>query len=265
MGSGRIYPLDLRIMLADLQLKYTHIYIPAMFIIWLGLFIDSVGFTQFTAYGQDITNGLVLLVFLWIFFHVSRVTRILMLVGVPIALAGEMALSLGLGMYTYRLNNVPHYVPLGHAIVYAAVYYITKEPWVRKHQQSVIRFLYISMVVYSTMWLVFAGDVLGFLGMLSVVVLFRFVPHTQLFFLVMFFMVVYLELWGTHYGNWVWPPVWFDTLTWIPSANPPSGIGVAYFLFDASCLLAYKFLNTGRWQRVRSLQAQRKLVQEVIP
>jgi len=177
-----------------------------------------------------------------------------MFFGVFIAYAGEATLSLGLGMYTYRLENVPHYVPLGHAIVYAGVYYISKEPWVRKHQQAIIRVLYPTMILYSLAWLVFANDVFGFMCMLIVVLLFKRMPETKLFFLVMFFMVVYLEILGTHYQCWVWPPVWFDVFTWIPSANPPSGIGVVYFAFDAACLLGYKLLNIKKWHRFRSIQ-----------
>jgi len=241
-------------MLAALNLKYAHIYIPVMAIIWLGLLIDSLYFTQFTNYGQEITNVLVLLVFLWVFFHVSKVTQLFMLVGVPIALAGEATLSLGLGMYTYRLENVPHYVPIGHTIVYAAVYYLTKEPWIRKHRDRVVQVLYATMVVYSTLWLIFAGDVFGFICMLGVVVLFKYIPASKLFFLLMFFMVVFLELWGTHYGNWVWPPVWFDVFTWVPSANPPSGIGVAYFVFDGSCLIAYALFKRNRLTRIRNIK-----------
>jgi hypothetical protein len=106
--------------------------------------------------------------------------------------------------------------------------------------------------------LIFAHDVFGFACTLISMYLFKKFPDPKLFFLIMFFMVVYLELIGTHYGCWVWPPVWFNQFTWMPSANPPSGIGAAYFLFDASCLLAYKILNPKRWMRVRSLQSQRK-------
>jgi len=70
----------------------------------------------------------------------------------------------------------------------------------------------------------------------------------------MFFMVVYLELWGTYYQCWGWPPIWFDVFSWIPSANPPSGIGVIYFAFDAACLLAYKMFNLQKWHRFRQMQ-----------
>ncbi|MDQ7003554.1 MAG: hypothetical protein Q9N67_00960 [Ghiorsea sp.] len=257
MGSCGIGALSLRLMLTTPKLKFTHIYIPGIIVIGLGLFIDSLYVAQFTDHGQNITNALVLAVFLWILWKSSKVTRFLMLAGVPIAFVGEVTLSIGLGMYTYRLENVPHYVPLGHAIVYASIYYISKEPWVRQRQQSIIKILYGIMFLYSLLWLIFAQDVFGFLCMVIAMLLFRRFPDTKLFFLMMFFMVVYLELIGTYYGCWVWPPIWFDVFTWIPSANPPSGIGAAYFLFDASCLVAYKIFNLQKWQRLRRFQSRR--------
>ncbi|MDQ7002685.1 MAG: hypothetical protein Q9N02_08395, partial [Ghiorsea sp.] len=122
------------------------------------------------------------------------------------------------------------------------------------HQQRIIRFLYAAMLLYSLAWLVLANDVFGFMCMLVVVLLFKRIPEIKLFFLVMFFMVVFLEILGTHYQCWAWPPIWFDVFTWVPSANPPSGIGVAYFVFDAACLLAYKMLNLKKWQRFRNIQ-----------
>lgn len=245
-------------MLTNPKLKFAHIYIPGIIVIGVGLFIDSLYITQFTAYGQDMTNALVFVVFLWILWKTSKVTRVLMLVGVPIAFVGEVTLSVGLGMYTYRLENVPHYVPLGHAIVYASIYYLSKEPWIRQRQQGIIKILYVIMFIYSLLWLIFANDVFGFICMVIAMLLFKRFPDTKLFFLMMFFMVVYLELIGTYYGCWVWPPVWFDVFTWIPSANPPSGIGAAYFLFDASCLLGYKLLHGKKWHRLRRLQGFRR-------
>ncbi len=237
-----------------MKLKFAHIYIPAVLVIWLGLFLDSSNMAQHISYGQNITNIIVCLVFVWIFFHVSKITKQLMLFGLIIAYIGEVTLSLGLGMYTYRLEHVPFYVPLGHTIVYAGIYYITKEPWVRQHQQNIIRLLYPIMIIYSTLWFFFAHDALGFVCMLAVVVLFKIMPETKLFFLLMFFMVVYLELLGTHYQSWHWPELWFGMFTWMPSANPPSGIGVIYFAFDALCLLGYKHFNLKIWRRFRRIQ-----------
>lgn len=239
-----------------MSLKYLHIYGTVLFTIWLGLFLDSVMLATYISYNQLLSNLLVFMVFVWIFTQVSRVTKKLMLFGLVVAYIGEVSLALGFGMYTYRLENVPLYVPLGHSIVYASVYYITKEPWVRQHKEQIVRLLYPLMIVYSSLWLVFAQDVYGFVSMLIILGLFWRLPETKLFFLVMFFMVVYLELLGTYYQCWHWPSLWFD-LSWVPSANPPSGVGVIYFFFDSVCLLCYSFFNRQPWRRLCSMHRYR--------
>ncbi len=241
-----------------MSLKYSHIYGPLLVTLWLGLFLDSTIVAGYYPDNQLLTNGLVLLVFSWIFLHVSKVARKLMLLAVVISYGGEIFFAIVLGMYTYRLENVPLYVPFGHAIVYAGVYYITREAWVRKRQQTIITALYPLMIIYAALWLIFANDLFGFVSTLVIIALFRRHPETKLFFLLMFFMVVYLELLGTYYQCWYWPPIWFDTLAWMPSANPPSGIGAFYFGLDGLCLLFYKYLNLENWRRLRAIQRKRQ-------
>lgn len=235
-------------------MKFAHIYAPVLFTLWFGLFLDSAYAGSLFAGNQLLTNVWVILVFAYVFSRVSSVAKKLMLLGVVISYAGEVVFALGLGMYTYRLENVPLYVPFGHALVYAAVYYMTKEPWLRKHHRRITSMLYPIIIIYAALWLVLASDVLGFACMLVILVLFHRRPETKLFFSLMFFMVVYLELLGTYYQCWHWPNIWFGQLSWLPSANPPSGIGVVYFAFDAGCLLGYKYLNLNIWRRFRTIQ-----------
>ncbi|OIP99568.1 MAG: hypothetical protein AUK35_06765 [Zetaproteobacteria bacterium CG2_30_46_52] len=237
-----------------MHLKFAHIYGPVLFTLGFGLFLDSAYVGALFASNQLLTNAFVMLVFAYVFSSVSPVSKKLMLLGVVISYGGEVVFALGLGMYTYRLENVPLYVPFGHALVYAAVYYMTKERWVRKHQKRIISTLYPIIIIYATLWLIFANDVFGFVCMLVILVLFHRRPETKIFFSLMFFMVVYLELVGTYYQCWHWPSIWFGELSWVPSANPPSGIGVVYFAFDAGCLLCYKYLNLTSWRRFRAIQ-----------
>ncbi|KAB7885534.1 hypothetical protein [Poseidonibacter ostreae] len=236
------------------RFKYLHIYLPVFFVLWIGLFIDSKLVANHFVNNQYITNILVLIVFVWIYLKVSVKIKKLMLYGLILAFLGEALFALVLGMYTYRLENLPLYVPLGHSMIYAAVFYIAKEPILKINKELSINILFVLMLIYSTAWLVFANDVFGFLCMLVIVYLFRRKPHTKLFFLIMFFMIVYLELIGTYYENWYWPEIWFDKISFIPSANPPSGISVFYFGFDVGCLLIYKLLNKQKWKRLRNLQ-----------
>ena len=229
-------------------MKYLHIHALFFPVLWLGLYLDSQLVSE-----QYITNILVLITFLWIYKQVSKVVKQLMLYGLIVALGGELLFSLVFGMYTYRLENLPLYVPLGHSIIYATVYYFVKEPLIQKYQNQIIKSLYIAIILYSTAWLIFASDVFGFLCMLIILWIFKRRPKTKLFFLIMFFAIVYLELVGTYYGCWSWPKIWFDKVPFIPSANPPSAISVFYFGFDAGCLWFYKKLNPKKWQRFKSI------------
>jgi hypothetical protein len=174
-----------------------------------------------------------------------------MLYGLLVALGGEVLFSLVLGMYTYRQENLPLYVPFGHSIIYAGVYYFVKEPFFRKHKIFISKYLYITMIIYSILWLFFANDIFGFLCLLVILGILRWKERTKYFFLVMFFTIVYLELLGTYFQCWYWPDIIFAKITFIPSANPPSGISVFYFGFDAGCLWLYKQFNPLKWQRLK--------------
>jgi hypothetical protein len=220
--------------------------------------LDSQSFTQTYQEAQWITNILVIITFIAIYRKVSKQVKQLMFFGLIVAIGGEVLFSLVLGMYTYRLENLPLYVPFGHAIIYASIYYLLKEPLIQKYQNKIIKTLYILMIIYSTTWLILGDDMFGFICMLIILWLFKRRPSTKLFFLLMFFTIVYLELLGTYYQCWYWPNIWFDQFSWISSANPPSGISVFYFAFDAGCLWFYKRFNPLKWQRFKRLKALKK-------
>lgn len=239
-------------------LQYKSVYLPVFLVLWLGLFLDSQMMADRLEYSQWLTNGLVLLCFTWVYFKATRKIKKLMLYGVGLAFLGEVVFSIVLGMYEYRLANVPIYVPLGHSLVYAAVFYIHKEKVIQRHKTMITSVLYWGMITYSSLWLIFDQDLLGFLCMLVVVLLLKKKTGNELFFLIMFFMVVYLELLGTYYDCWVWPDTWFSTISFITSSNPPSGISVFYFGFDIGCLWIYKQLNSQKWKRMKSLRLLRQ-------
>jgi len=237
------------------NLKYIKIYLPTIVFLWLGLFLDSASFANISQHGQLITNILILPIFFWTYTQTSKQVKQLMIFGLLLATLGEIVFSLLLGMYTYRLENLPLYVPFGHSLVYASVYYIVKEPIIKQHEERIIQLLYFSILLYSTLWLIFSSDVFGFLCMLVIIAIFKRRPHTKLFFLVMYFMIVYLELLGTYYECWSWPEIWFGVIEYIPSANPPSAISVFYFGFDAGCLWLYKKFFPLKWKRFKAIKA----------
>ena len=236
------------------KLKYLHIYFPVIIVLWITLFIDSIYLSKYISYNQTIANIIVILVFIYIYNNVTIKVKKLMKYGVFLALAGEVFFSLVLGMYTYRLENLPIYVPFGHTLVYASIFYLSKEPIIKKHNQKIFAILYIGMILFSTYWLIEEKDTFGFICMLIILYLFRSRQTNRIFYILMFFMVLYLELVGTYYGCWIWPETWFNKIDFISSANPPSAISLFYFGFDLGCLWLYKKFNPKKWKRMKNIR-----------
>ena len=184
---------------------------------WLTLVlaVDSVG-TRSTQAALGVATWVVLLVALR---GCSPLVRAQTLVVVAFATAVEYTFSPGLGVYLYRFDNVPAYVPPGHGLVYLSAFALGHSPFVRRrlraagwvvmlplgHQQPVRR---PQPEVY-----VGAGVV-----------------------------VTWLELAGTRLGTWAWQQE--DPVGWLSIGNPPSGAAGGYGWFDLAALLTAPLLLT---------------------
>jgi len=157
-------------------------------------------------------------------------------------------------MYTYRLSNIPHYVPPGHAIVLVATMYFCKESIIREYRKLLEKIFIIFVLVYSTLFLIFAGDVFGFVMSLLVIFLLRNKPREPLFYLSMYIAVAFLEIVGTSYGCWFWPETAYGKIPFLISANPPSGISLFYFLLDLGSLWLYKKRHKIAWARMKNIR-----------
>ena len=67
--------------------------------------------------GQTIIGLIVWLTLFSLLSDVDRDTRFALMACLVIATAGEILLSLGWGLYTYRLDNIPLFVPPGHVLM----------------------------------------------------------------------------------------------------------------------------------------------------
>lgn len=103
--------------------------------------------------------------------------RKLMFYAVIIGFAGEHLFSIALNMYTYRLDNVSLYVPPGHAIVYITAVYFCKEAEVKKYRKQLEKGFAILILAYSTLFLIYANDIFGFVMSLLVIHLLRNKPR----------------------------------------------------------------------------------------
>ena len=238
--------------------RRTWMWLTVLVLIALVCWLDGHYVAARFAYGQWVSNAIMVVAFIWLYRSAPTRLRALMKYGVFIATAGEVLFSLVFGMYEYRQVSIPLYVPPGHSVMYAAVYYFVRERWVLKQRRFVAPLMLLVSVAYAAYWLHAHNDVYGALCTFLFVVLIWRDAESRLFFLSMFLFVGYLELVGTAVGAWFWWPTAFDTFAWLPSGNPPSGISLFYMGFDGLCLLALLRRRPELRARLRRLRSVRE-------
>ena len=172
---------------------------------------------------------------------------------VLIATCVEVWSSIVWGIYRYRFDNVPLFVPPGHGLVYLFALRAARTPFVERHRERFSQAAFICATVWAVggmtlePWLLHRWDVLGLLWW-PLFAWFMRKPSAPIY-AAAFFITSYLELWGTHFGTWAWQVL--APVSHIPSGNPPSVISAGYCLMDfmsiwvATSLPASGLL--GRW------------------
>jgi hypothetical protein len=79
-----------------------------------GLLLDQ----HWARYGQLVVNAFVWVMFVWLWLRGDVRGRPALIACLLYATAGEMFLSLAWGLYTYRLDNIPLFVPPGHVLLF---------------------------------------------------------------------------------------------------------------------------------------------------
>jgi hypothetical protein len=154
---------------------------------------------------------------------------------VLVASCAEVLGSIVIGAYTYRLANLPAFVPPGHGLVYLAGLRISQSGPVRRHSREFVGAVIAMVAVWGAAGLVLLGrtDELGALtGALLIYVLLRGSRPTL--YAGVFLMVAFLELYGTSIGAWHWASTTPGTA--FAQGNPPSGIASVYVLFDIAAI-----------------------------
>ena len=230
---------------------------PLFLLIAAGLFLDSVFLLPYFSYGQEVATLILWIIFFVLLYYLPNRYKEKMIYAVLIGIAGEYLFSLGLNMYNYRLGNIPHYIPPGHAIIYITAVYFNKEKAVKLNKLIIEKIFLALIIIFSTYFLIFKNDVFGFLLTVLVIYTLRNKPKERMFYYSMYLIVAYLELVGTFYKCWEWPPYAFQFAKFLPSANPPSGISLFYFGLDLGCLWLYKKRHATAWQRMKNLRTIR--------
>jgi hypothetical protein len=148
----------------------------------------------------------------------------------------EYVFSPTLHVYTYRFDNVPAYVPPGHGLVYLSAFALGHAAFV---QRSMRRWE-VAVIVVGGAWAAYGvlaaerPDALGAFWFACLVLFLAFGPSKAVY-VGAFVVVSWLELLGTHLGNWAWGTV--DFTGWVTIGNPPSGAAGGYGWFDLAALL----------------------------
>ena len=229
-----------------------------LFLFVVALYFDGKSFASIYPSAQTITNSFMLIAFLLLYMRSVKRTRQLMIYAVILGFIGEYLFSIVLNMYTYRLSNLPIYIPFGHAAVYARTYSFSKASVVRKHQKKIIGLMTLIILLFALFYLIAFNDVFGFVMTIFVFLILIKRPKNQLFFLTMYIVVAVLEIGGTAYEVWSWPDSAFGFFPLLKSHNPPSGISLFYFLLDVGCFVMYTLLNSKTWKRFKNIRSQLK-------
>lgn len=230
--------------------KEAGLFIAAVFL----LFVDGTYFNEHYFSSQTMLNILMVLAFAAMLYRATPRVRKLMIIAVILGFIGEHFFSKVLGMYTYRLENVPLYVPFGHGVLYARIFRFSKASIVKNYHKEVESFLTLVMIIVATIYLIFLNDVFGFVMTIAVFLILWKRPKDRLYFFSMYVLVVVLEIGGTAFGAWKWPNTAFGIFEFLPSNNPPSGISLFYFLLDIGCFVCYILIYNKTWKRVKRIR-----------
>ncbi len=174
----------------------------------------------------------------WLLGRVSAEERRALMACVVIATAGEMFLSLGWGLYTYRLENIPLYVPPGHALLLVLGIWLA-----RRIPESVARAIIGGAAIYTLAAAAAGLDTFGVLLCLLLAAAALAMPAQRRLYASTFVLSLELELGGTWLGNWTWArevPV-----LGLVTTNPPGVAGAFYCALDALVAVTSMLVSNG--------------------
>lgn len=230
--------------------------IPPVVVAWAGLtlWLDrGATLTQ-----QRLLGGLTWALLLYLLRTQDRSTRVQVGVVVVFASVVEYVFAGWLGVYVYRLENVPSFVPPGHGLVYLAALTIGRSAWA--HRQRWLIPATLAACGAWALWGLFLSpqrDVLGAFWF-GCLVAFSRTGSSQRVYAGAFLVVSYLEILGTSLGTWTWQTQ--DPTGLVAIGNPPSGIAGGYAWFDFAALVFTPRLIA--WYDGRS--ARREAPQDVV-
>lgn len=177
----------------------------------------------------------------WIVAGAPAAHRIELAACVVLATAGELFLKDVWGLYTYRLGNLPLFIPAGHALVFAAATRLGgRAPrWLPAGVVAVF-----AVVVGVGAWRGY--DTFGLVWFTAFAAYVRYSANPRLC-ATLFLLAFAIESYGTALGGWTYVTrePWFGLTT----TNPPVWIGAIYCTLETLVRVAAGFVNTpcGAW------------------
>jgi hypothetical protein len=152
---------------------------------------------------------------------------------VVVATCAEIVGSIVWGVYTYRLENLPSFVPPCHGLVYLAG--ASLAVWAAPRHKLLVWAALVGVLAWGVAGVTVLprADVGGAIGaaLLAVYLLRGRAPEI---YAGVFLVVAWLELYGTAIGSWEWAVT--IPGTGVPQGNPPSGVASGYVWFDILAL-----------------------------
>jgi hypothetical protein len=195
-------------------------------LLWVDRYVDL--------HGQLVLGGVTWIVLVLAARSLPAERRAQVAVVICAATLAEVTGSIVWGVYSYRLHNLPTFVPPAHGLVFMAG--LSLSDALRRHARALV---WVAAACASA-WGVLGLTVLprtDAAGALGVPLLLAFLWHSRAraAYAGVFLVVAGLELYGTAIGTWRWAAE-LPGLG-IPDGNPPSGVASGYVWFDVMALL----------------------------
>jgi hypothetical protein len=201
--------------------------------------------------GQLVLGLLTVLVLAALLVLHPRGVRLQTLAVVVIATCGEVLGSLVWGLYGYRLENLPAFVPPGHGLVYLGG--LSLAVLARDRGRGLV----LTAIGVAALWggagitVLPAEDAAGAIGCAFLIGVLAWARRPV--YAGVFLCVAALELYGTALGTWTWQAS--VPGLGLSQGNPPSGVASGYVLFDVLALWLLARAGSVRLRGVRAAPA----------
>jgi hypothetical protein len=182
-------------------------------------------------HGQVLISAAIWGLLLYLLAHVETHERRAFMACLVIATAGEMFLSLVWGLYTYRLHNIPLFVPPGHVLMLMLGIKMAQRMSKRTADAILGSAAAYALAAAAIGIDTFAIPLLAALAAVSFLM-----PTHRPLYASTFIASLVLELYGTWLGNWTWArevPV-----IALVTTNPPGIASAFYAVLDALVAVA---------------------------